>query len=120
LLKLQARRFTAVFVTIHPFDDGDGHIARAIADMALARSENSPQRLYSMSAQIRQERNAYYDTLEETQKRTLNITPWMEWFLGCLGRAIDGAKPVSAPFSRRHAFGNTLRASRSMIVSGSC
>ena len=73
------------FVTIHPFDDGNGRIARAIADMALARSENSPQRFYSMSAQIRQEREAYYDILEATQKGTMDITPWMEWFLGCLG-----------------------------------
>jgi Fic family protein len=80
------------FVTIHPFDDGNGRIARAIADMVLARSENSPQRFYSMSAQIRQERGAYYDILEETQNATLDITPWMEWFLGCLGRAIDGAQ----------------------------
>ena len=80
------------FVTIHPFDDGNGRIARAIADMALARSENSPQRFYSMSAQIRQERDAYYDVLEQTQKATLDITPWMDWFLGCLGRAIDGAQ----------------------------
>jgi Fic family protein len=80
------------FVTIHPFDDGNGRIARAIADMVLARSENSPQRFYSMSAQIRQERTAYYDILEETQKGTLDITPWMEWFLGCLGRAIDAAQ----------------------------
>ena len=80
------------FVTIHPFDDGNGRIARAIADMALARSENSPQRFYSMSAQIRQERGAYYDVLERTQKGTMNVTPWMEWFLGCLGRAIDGAQ----------------------------
>ena len=80
------------FVTIHPFDDGNGRIARAIADLALARSENSPQRFYSMSAQIRQERNAYYDILEQTQNGTLDVTPWMEWFLGCLGRAIDGAQ----------------------------
>lgn len=80
------------FVTIHPFDDGNGRIARAIADMALARSENSPQRFYSMSTQIRQERGDYYDMLEETQQGTLDITPWMEWFLGCLGRAIDGAQ----------------------------
>ena len=80
------------FVTIHPFDDGNGRIARAIADMALARSESSPQRFYSMSAQIRQERRAYYSILEETQKGTLDITPWMEWFLACLGRAIDGAQ----------------------------
>jgi Fic family protein len=80
------------FVTIHPFDDGNGRIARAIADMALARSEDSPQRFYSMSAQIRQERNAYYDILEHTQKGTMDVTLWMEWFLGCLGRAIDGAQ----------------------------
>ena len=80
------------FVTIHPFADGNGRIARAIADMALARSENSPQRFYSMSAQIRQERGGYYDILEETQKRTMDITPWMAWFLGCLGCAIDGAQ----------------------------
>lgn len=79
------------FVTIHPFDDGNGRIARAIADMALARSENSPQRFYSMSAQIQQQRHAYYDILENTQKATMDVTPWMEWFVGCLGRAIDGA-----------------------------
>jgi Fic family protein len=84
------------FVTIHPFDDGNGRIARAIADMILARSESSPQRFYSMSAQIRQERAAYYDMLERTQKGTLNVTPWMEWFLDCLGRAIDGAQTVLA------------------------
>jgi Fic family protein len=80
------------FVTIHPFDDGNGRIARAIADMTLARSENSTQRFYSMSAQIRQERTAYYDILERTQKGTTDITPWMEWFLACLGRAIEGAQ----------------------------
>ena len=80
------------FVTIHPFDDGNGRIARAIADMALARSEQSPQRFYSMSAQIRLERNAYYDMLEATQKGELDITPWLDWFLECLDRAFDGAE----------------------------
>ena len=80
------------FVTLHPFDDGNGRIARAIADMALARSEGSPQRFYSMSAQIRQERNDYYDILEQTQRGSLEITAWMGWFLGCMGRAIDGAQ----------------------------
>jgi Fic family protein len=86
------------FVTLHPFEDGNGRIARAITDMALARSEGSPQRFYSMSAQIRQERNTYYDILERTQsggsdrQPTMDITPWMDWFLGCLGRAIDGAQ----------------------------
>jgi len=77
------------FVTIHPFDDGNGRIARAIADMALARSEKSPQRFYSMSAQIRIERNTYYDRLEKTQANGLGITPWLEWFLGCLDGAMD-------------------------------
>ena len=80
------------FVTIHPFDDGNGRIARAIADMALARSEGSAQRFYSMSAQIRLERKAYYDTLESTQKSSLDITAWQDWFLNCLARAIDGAQ----------------------------
>ena len=80
------------FVTIHPFDDGNGRIARAIADMALARSERTAQRFYSMSAQIRQESDAYYDISERTQKGTLDVTPWMNWFLGCLSRAIEGAQ----------------------------
>lgn len=84
------------FVTIHPFDDGNGRIARAIADLALARSEGSPQRFYSMSAQIRLERNAYYDTLEATQKGTLDVTRWLQWFLVCLDRAFDGAEVLLA------------------------
>ncbi len=84
------------FVTIHPFEDGNGRIARAIADMALARSEESSQRFYSMSAQIRKERNAYYNQLEATQKGDLDITPWLDWFLGCLDRAFDGAEAVLA------------------------
>lgn len=82
------------FVTIHPFDDGNGRIARAIADMALARSESSPQRFYSMSAEIRRERNAYYTALEHTQKGTLDVTRWQEWFLSCLDRAIKGSLDV--------------------------
>jgi Fic family protein len=77
------------FVTIHPFDDGNGRIARAIADMMLARSEKSQQRFYSMSGQIQRERNAYYDVLEKCQKESLNITAWIEWFLHCLKRAIS-------------------------------
>lgn len=84
------------FVTIHPFEDGNGRIARAIADLALARSENTPQRFYSMSAQIRAERNTYYDQLERTQKGTTNVTTWILWFLECLGRAIHGADGVLA------------------------
>ena len=82
------------FVTIHPFEDGNGRIARAIADMALARSENSPQRFYSMSAQIRVERKRYYDVLEATQKGDLTIDAWLAWFLECLLRDIDGAEDI--------------------------
>src|SRR6266702_5681642 len=89
------------FVTIHPFEDGNGRSARAIADLVLARSENSGQRFYSMSAQIGKERNAYYEVLEDTQKGDLDITPWMEWFLGCLDRAFDGAeKTLGSVFAK--------------------
>jgi Fic family protein len=92
------------FVTIHPFDDGNGRIARAIADWQLARSENSAQRFYSMSAQIQHERSAYYDILEQTQKGSLNVTPWMEWFLGCLGRAFDGTETTLHSVLRKARF----------------
>jgi Fic family protein len=92
------------FVTIHPFDDGNGRIARAIADMSLARSEKSQQRFYSMSAQIRLERNAYYDILERTQKGGLDVTPWLSWFLGCLGRALNGAEVILANVLAKAAF----------------
>jgi Fic family protein len=91
------------FVTIHPFDDGNGRIARAIADMALARSEQGPQRFYSMSAQIRQERNAYYNILEATRKG-LDITPWLQWFLGCLDRAFDLAESALAGVFKKARF----------------
>ncbi|MXZ36245.1 MAG: Fic family protein [Acidobacteria bacterium] len=97
------------FATIHPFDDGNGRMARAIADWALARSEKSPQRFYSMSSRIRQERDAYYEILERTQKGTLDVTPWMVWFLVCLGRAFEGTEATlatvlhKARFWRKHA-----------------
>ena len=80
------------FLTIHPFDDGNGRIARAIADMSLARSEKTGQRFYSMSAQIRRENKDYYDTLELTQKGELDVTRWQGWFLNCLLGAIEGAQ----------------------------
>ncbi len=92
------------FVTIHPFDDGNGRIARAIADMALARSERSTQRFYSMSAQIRVERNAYYDMLEATQKGDLDVTSWLEWFLACLDRAFDRAENTLATVMTKARF----------------
>jgi Fic family protein len=84
------------YVTIHPFDDGNGRIARAIADMLLARSEQSSQRFYSMSSQICQERKKYYEILEATQKGALDITPWLTWFLDCLGSAVEGAQTALA------------------------
>src|SRR5712672_1109716 len=100
------------FVTIHPFEDGNGRIARAIADMSLARSEESTQRFYSMSAQIRLERNAYYDILESTQTGDLDITPWMEWFLGCLDRAFDGAEKTLAIVFKKADFWKKNSAAR--------
>ncbi|MEO8574545.1 MAG: Fic family protein [Pyrinomonadaceae bacterium] len=80
------------FVTIHPFDDGNGRIARSVADLALARSEKSPQRFYSMSSRIQAERNRYYDVLEATQKGGLDITTWLRWFLDCLENALNQAE----------------------------
>lgn len=92
------------FVSIHPFDDGNGRIARAIADMQLARSEGSPQRFYSMSAQICAEKKDYYGVLESTQKGGLDITDWMQWFLGCLGRAVGGAESTLSVVLRKARF----------------
>jgi Fic family protein len=106
---LKAAQAHLWFVTIHPFDDGNGRIARAIADMALARSEGSSQRFYSMSAQIRQERSDYYRILEQTQQGTMDITPWMEWFLGCLTRAIEGAERALAGVMTKARFWEKLR-----------
>ncbi|MBI2960017.1 MAG: Fic family protein [Betaproteobacteria bacterium] len=91
-------------VTIHPFDDGNGRIARAVAEMALARSEQTSQRFYSMSAQIREEKGAYYDVLESTQKGDLDITLWLRWFLGCLDRAFDGAEKILANVFKKARF----------------
>ena len=82
------------FVTIRPFDDGNGRIARAVADMFLARSEQSSQRYYSMSSQINAERKIYYRILESTQKGGLDITEWLTWFLDCLERAMENAEVV--------------------------
>jgi Fic family protein len=97
------------FVTIHPFDDGNGRIARAIADMSLARSEGSSQRFYSMSAQIREERGEYYGILERTQKGTMEVTLWMEWFLGCLERAIEGAQAALSGVIAKARYWEKLR-----------
>ena len=79
-------------VTLHPFDDGNARIARAIGDLLLARADGSPQRFYSLSAQIQRERKAYYDSLERTQKRSMDVTEWLAWFLDALHRAVDHAQ----------------------------
>jgi len=79
-------------VTLHPFDDGNGRIARAVGDLFLARADGSPQRFYSLSAQIQRERKAYYDILERTQKASLDVTEWLAWFLDTLHRAVDQAQ----------------------------
>jgi Fic family protein len=98
------------FVTLHPFEDGNGRIGRAIADMQLARSDETRERFYSMSARIRQERNAYYDILEKTQKNTvdskygIDITAWLDWFLGCLDRALDATENTLAGIFKKARF----------------
>lgn len=92
------------FVTLHPFDDGNGRISRAVGDMALARAERSAQRFYSLSAQIQRERKDYYDLLEQTQKGTMDVTPWLAWFLGCLLRAIQGAEATLSEVMGRARF----------------
>lgn len=98
------------FVTLHPFDDGNGRIARAIADIQLARADGSQERFYSMSAQIRLERNDYYDVLEKMQKNIhstktgIDITVWLEWFLACLNRALDTTEDTLASVFKKARF----------------
>jgi Fic family protein len=92
------------FVTIHPFDDGNGRIARAIADLMLARSEKSSHRFYSLSAQIQLERKSYYDILERTQKGGLDVTSWIEWFFACLARAIEKATALFELLARKRKY----------------
>jgi len=92
------------FVTIHPFEDGNGRIARAIADLNLARSESSAQRFYSMSAQIQEDRADYYEALEAAQRGELEVTDWLLFFLGCLGRAFDRAEKTLSVVLRKAAF----------------
>jgi Fic family protein len=92
------------FVTIHPFEDGNGRIARAIANLLLARSEKTVERFYSMSAQIQRERKAYYDVLERTQKSSLDITRWMEWYLNCLKHALDASEKMLEKVLRKARF----------------
>jgi Fic family protein len=91
------------FVTLHPFDDGNGRIARAVGDLFLARADGSPQRFYSLSAQIQRERKAYYDILERTQKSSLDVTEWLTWFLHALHQAVGQAQlTMSAVLAKTH------------------
>jgi len=92
------------FVTIHPFDDGNGRIARALTDMLLARADGSSQRFYSMSAQIKIERKEYYTILEKSQKGDLDITAWLEWFLNCLTNSLNETDHILAKVLRKHFF----------------
>ena len=108
-------------VTLHPFDDGNGRISRAVGDMALARAERSDQRFYSLSAQIQRERKQYYEQLEATQRGTLDVTPWLQWFLACLLRAVQGADGLlasvldKAQFWQRWA-GTPLNARQTLVL----
>jgi Fic family protein len=89
------------FVTIHPFEDGNGRIARAIGDMALSRADGTSDRFYSLSSQIEAERKEYYLQLEAAQRGDLDITRWLTWFLGCLDRAIENAEKMLAAVLRK-------------------
>ena len=97
------------FVTIHPFEDGNGRIGRAIAEMCLARSDGSMQRFYSMSSQILEERKGYYDVLEKTQAGSLDITEWLTWFLGCLDRAVEQSSRISDSALEKELFWQDLK-----------
>lgn len=92
------------FVTLHPFEDGNGRISRALSDMLLARSDEQSYRFYSMSTQIRKERNSYYDLLEKTQKSGLDITSWLEWFLKCLLHSIENSETLLEKIIYKHSF----------------
>lgn len=92
------------FLTIHPFEDGNGRIARALADLLLARSDNQPQRFYSMSAQIRKQRKSYYEILEKTQKGSLDVSEWLVWFLKCLQKALENSEQLLEKVIFKHGF----------------
>ena len=92
------------FITIHPFEDGNGRIARALSEMLLTRSDNSPRRFYSMSAQIRSGRKKYYDILEKTQRGSLDITEWMTWYLKCLEGALRSSEVILSKVLDKHRF----------------
>jgi Fic family protein len=92
------------FITIHPFEDGNGRIARALSEMLLTRSDDTPQRFYSMSSQIGAERKNYYNILEKTQKGTLDITEWLVWYLKCLEDALKSSDIILSKVLYKHRF----------------
>ncbi len=92
------------FVTVHPFEDGNGRVARAIAEMSLARADGASQRFYSVSSQIRKKRRDYYNTLERTQRGSTDVTRWLAWFLHCVGAAIDSAETTFAAVTTKERF----------------
>ena len=100
------------FVTIHPFEDGNGRIGRSIAEMCLARSDGSAQRFYSMSSQILEERKDYYELLEAIQAGSLDITKWLTWFLGCLDRAIEQSNQITGSALEKELFWKALKRRR--------
>jgi Fic family protein len=97
------------FVTVHPFEDGNGRIGRAIAEMCLARSDGSAQRFYSMSSQILEEQKEYYKVLEKTQAGSLDITRWLAWFLGCLDRALEQSDKITSGALEKELFWKSLK-----------
>jgi Fic family protein len=97
------------FVTVHPFEDGNGRIGRAIAEMCLARSDGSAQRFYSMSSQILEERKNYYEVLEKTQSGPLDISEWLTWFLEYLDRAIEQANRITSSALEKESFWLNLK-----------
>lgn len=109
------------FVIIHPFEDGNGRIARALSEMLLARSDETPQRFYSLSSQIRAERKEYYKILEKTQKGTLDITEWLVWYLNCLANALKSSDRILAKVLYKHRFWNkysseTLNSRQTLMI----
>jgi Fic family protein len=103
------------FVTIHPFEDGNGRVARAIAEMSLARSDGSAQRFYSMSSQILEERKMYYEILEKTQAGSLDITRWLTWFLGRLDRAIEQSTAITDTALEKEVFWRRLSQQKTVL-----
>ncbi len=109
------------FITIHPFEDGNGRIVRALSEMLLTRSDETPQRFYSMSSQIRAERKDYYSILEKTQKGTLDITEWLVWYLKCLANALNSSDTILSKVLFKHKFwtkysAETLNSRQIMLI----